>query len=323
MTSSPHSPTPPKNLAELVQDEPVIPFAQAFPSATLLKVGVLAALLAALQYRFVEPMVAAWRSDPNWSHGFIIPLFSLYLLFSRRDELKRVKRHVCLAGLALVILGLVGEFSSLYVLKNFWGSQLSMLLVLFGLVLYLAGPSVIRITWLPIVYLVFAIPLPEMLYNRIALPMQNLAAQGSMLMLRAAGVNITSDASALHLISRSGLPQELTVAEACSGMHLLMAFMALGVAMAYLDNKPLWQRLILVCAGVPIAIFCNVLRVAITAWMFYIDKAEMGTGFMHAFTGIVMLIPALVMLWLLARILKMMIIEVDEEPQSEATQAKG
>jgi exosortase len=222
-----------------------------------------------------------------------------------------------------VILGLVGEFSSLYVLKNFWGSQLSMLLVLFGLVLYLAGPSVIRITWLPIVYLVFAIPLPEMLYNRIALPMQNLAAQGSMLMLRAAGVNITSDASALHLISRSGLPQELTVAEACSGMHLLMAFMALGVAMAYLDNKPLWQRLILVCAGVPIAIFCNVLRVAITAWMFYIDKAEMGTGFMHAFTGIVMLIPALVMLWLLARILKMMIIEVDEEPQSEATQAKG
>ncbi len=324
MTDSSYSPMPPaKNLAELVQDEPAVPFLQAFPLGTLLKAGVLAVLFAVLQYRFVAPMANVWGTDPNWSHGFIIPLFSLYLLFSRREELKQAKRQICWAGLPLVLLGLVGEFMGIYTLKNYWISQLCVLLVLFGLVLYLAGPSIIRITWLPILFLIFAVPLPELMYNRMAMPLQNVAARGSMLMLRAAGVNITNDASALHLISKSGIAQELTVAEACSGMHLLMAFLALGVAMAYLDDKPMWQRLILVGAGIPIAIFCNVLRVAITAWMYYIDKVEMGQGFMHAVTGVVMLIPALLMLWLLARVLKLTLVEVEEENPPTSTQVKG
>jgi exosortase len=197
------------------------------------------------------------------------------------------------------------------------------LLVLFGLVLYLAGPAIIRITWLPMLYLIFAVPVPEMMYSRVAFPLQNLAAMGSMLMLKALGVDITNDASALHLISRTGVGRDLTVAEACSGMHLLMAFLALGVAMAYLDYKPIWQRLIVVAAGIPIAIFCNVLRVAITAWMYYIDKPEMGQDFMHHFTGVLMLIPALAMLWFLAWILKLTLVEVDDEEPEAPTQAKG
>jgi exosortase len=160
-------------------------------------------------------------------------------------------------------------------------------------------------------------PISDRIYAQVALPLQNLSAKGSMLMLRVLGVQISSQASSLELISRSGQVHPLAVAEACSGMRLLMAFMALGVAMAYLDYKPLWQRLTLVAAGIPIAVFCNVVRVSITSWMYYIDKPELGQDFMHYFTGVLMLIPALGLLWLLSWILRKMVVEVDEEPAPE------
>ena len=142
-----------------------------------------------------------------------------------------------------------------------------------------------------------------------AVPLQNLSAKGAVAVLRVLQVDIQSSASQLTLMSQSGHPQNLTVAEACSGMRLLIAFMALGVAMAYLDYKPLWQRLVLVAAGVPIAVFCNVLRVTITCWMFYIDRPELGQDFMHYFTGVLMLGPAFGLLWLLAWVMNHLFIE--------------
>jgi exosortase len=159
----------------------------------------------------------------------------------------------------------------------------------------------------------FALPIPELLYSRIAVPLQNIAAAGAVIILKILGVDITSTASALDIISRTGVTHGLTVAEACSGMRLLMAFCALGVAMAYLDYKPVWQRLILVAAAVPIAVFCNVLRVAITCWMYYIDKPELGQDFMHTFTGVLMLIPAFGLLWVLSWILHHVFVEEEHE----------
>ena len=82
--------------------------------------------------------------------------------------------------------------------------------------------------------------------------------------------------------------------------------------MAYLDYKPIWQRIILVLAAIPIAISCNVIRVSITCWMYYIDEPELGQDFMHHFTGILMLIPAFIMLWILSWIIQHIFIEEQE-----------
>lgn len=289
----------------------------ALPTETLVKIGVLAALfiwLTAWQY---PALVRKWIDDPNWTHGFIIPLFSVYLIYSRWHELLRARRRVCLWGLPIVLLAIVGMFAGFYPIRNAMFRQANMVFLLFGLVLYLAGPQVIKLTWLPILFLLFAIPLPEMIYSRIAGPLQELAAAGAAKILTLFGVGVSVTHSHLVVESVSGKQHPLTVAEACAGMRLLMAFAALGVAMAYLEERPLWQRVALVLAGLPIAVFCNVLRVTITCTMFVLDKPELGKDFMHTFTGILMLFPALLLLWLLSLLLRAFYVEVDEEEDAE------
>ena len=328
------------SLAGMVQPDRSVGFAESFGRDALIKIAVLGVLFAALHFKLLDVMVRKWIRDPDWTHGFIIPLFSLYLLYMRREELFAAKRRVCLLdktmmalaplkygrivahvlvfllGLVMIGLPMVAEAVAMLRIHNHWLAQMSMVAMLFALVLYLGGWSVIRVTWLPILFLLFALPVPELLYSRVAVPLQNIAASGAVMILKVLGVEITSTASALDVISRSGVTHGLTVAEACSGMRLLMAFCALGVAMAYLDYKPIWQRLILVAAAVPIAVFCNVIRVAITCWMYYIDQPEMGQGFMHTFAGILMLLPAFGLLWVLALILHHIVVEEHVEAGS-------
>jgi len=301
-------------LSDMVAPARHVVLRDAFDRAALAKCAILAALMVALHARHIHWLTMKWHRDANWSHGFIIPLFSLYLLYSRRDELFAARRRVFLPGLALMLLMLAGTFLGIWPGRNYWISQLCMVGMLFGLVLYLSGPAVIRVTWLPILFLVFAMPIPDSLYLKVALPLQNLAAKGAVVILRLLQVTIWSTASNLTLISRSEVTRNLTVAEACSGMRLLMAFLALGVAMAYLDEKPLWQRAILVASAIPIAVACNVLRVSITCWMYYVDKVEFGQKFMHTFTGMLMLIPAFALLWVLGWILRAIVVEAEDAP---------
>lgn len=304
------------SLAEMVHPDRAVGFVESFGRSAMIKIAVLGILFAALHLKLLDVMVRRWITDSNWTHGFIIPLFSLYLLYMRRGELFKARRKISLWGLALVLLAMAAEVVAVLRIRNHWLAQISMVIMLLGLVLYLGGLSVVRIVWLPILFLFFALPIPELLYSRLALPLQNIAASGSVTILHILGIEVTSTASSLDVISRSGVSYGLTVAEACSGMRLLMAFCALGVAMAYLAYKPIWQRVILVAAAVPIAVFCNVIRVTITCWMYYIDQSEMGQGFMHTFAGILMLLPAFAMLWALSWVLKHIVVEEYVEADS-------
>jgi exosortase len=284
------------------------------------KIAILAALLALLNRWQFRPLVWTWRTDPNWSHGFLIPLFSLYLLYARREELLSAPRRGCLWGLPVLLAGLGLNIFGVYY-RTWWFSQLSIPIMLFGVVLWVAGPAVIRLAWLPILYLVLAMPIPEMIYVQIALPLQNFAAKAATTFLQAFNVEMTVTASRLDIISRSGAEHALTVAEACSGVRSLIAYVALGVAWAYLEYRPIWQRVVLVASAVPIAIVLNVVRVAITCMIYVIDKPEMGQGFMHEMAGIMMLAPAVLLFWLLGWLLHRLVIEVDED--TPAAQAGG
>jgi exosortase len=157
----------------------------------------------------------------------------------------------------------------------------------------------------------------------ISTPMQNLAASSSTVLLQFFGVKMSVSASYLKVTSISGQVYPIQVAEACSGMRSLMAFVALGVAMAYVEDRPFWQRLIIMVGGVPIALACNILRVAATCTMFVIDKRELGEDFMHNAMGMVLLIPALLLLMLLARLLNSIYVEVDEDEETPSDDASG
>ena len=313
-----------RSLADRVAPVAAAPVTSTFTNLTWLKIAVLGALMVALHFKLLHAAVKTWIGNPNWTHGFIIPLFSLYLLYARRDDLLTVPRRTtpltAILGLGLMILSMAAEVIAIFQIRNHWLAQNAMVGMLLGLVLYLGGWRVIRLTWLPILFLIFALPIPTIEYERAAMPLQNIAAKGAVAILRLLGVVIESTASNLRLISQSKQEHALTVAEACSGMRLLMAFLALGVAMAYLDYKPIWQRAILVAMAIPIAVFCNVLRVAITCWMYYIDKSELGQEFMHYFTGMLMLVPAFLLLWLLAWILRHLFIE-EETDEGEVKEA--
>lgn len=309
-----------RSLADRVSDDAPTT-AQRLSQAAWVKIVVVAGLFVAMTWRQYLELYHTWLHDENWTHGFIIPLFSLYLLYSRRRELAAAPRGSSVWGLVAAIVALIGQVGSEFFLRNHYITQINMLIMLLGLVLYLCGWKVLRLAWLPIAFLFFALPIPGRIYTAIAYPLQVLAAKCSYLILSLFGVVIHAAQSKLEIISVSGQKYPLVVAEACSGVRSLMAFGALAVAMAYLQDRPAWQRIVFALMIVPIALACNVLRVTITCAMHVIDKPELGSKFMHEFTGMLMLIPALALLWLVGKLLEKLFVEVDEEEPAKVSGA--
>ena len=277
----------------------------------IVKIAVIAGLFIVLNFWQFRVLLRLW-SDPDWSHGFIMPLFSLFLIWHRRQDIAAVRVRPFVLALPLMLVALLAQVISFYLIGNYWLCQLCMIATLFFLVLYLTGLNIVRIVWLPIIYLALAMPIPGSLYTKVSLPLQKIAAQGSAVILRLFGVTVDVSHSHMSIWSVSGRWQELTVAEACSGMRSLMAYVALGVAWAYLEDRPVWQRVILVLAIIPVAVLCNVIRVAVTCTAYYQDKPEWGQDFMHTFTGMLMLIPALLMFALLGWALKRLFVDEDD-----------
>lgn len=302
-----------RGLVDMVASASDLPLRKPFAGPELAKIIVLGVLFVMVNNWQLGALVSKWRHNPDWSHGFLIPLFSIYLLYARREELLSATRRTCIWGLPVVIAGIIGTILCFYPISNAWLAELSMVMTLLGLVLYVAGPQVTKVAWLPVVYLALAMPMPDRLYDAIALPLQRLAASFSGFLLQMFNVEITVDALHLKVTSLSGQTHDLTVAEACSGVRSLMAFVALSVALAYIEPRPIWQKIVLVLAGIPIAVACNILRVTLTGTMFVIDKPELGKDIMHEIMGMVLLVPALFLLLAILKLMQWLYISEDEE----------
>ncbi|MCD4824682.1 MAG: exosortase/archaeosortase family protein [Phycisphaerae bacterium] len=279
------------------------------------KIGILGVLVSAFYWGDFLGLFNQWISNPDWTFGAFIPLFSLYLLYIWRREILVLPRRVCLWGLGLVLLAMCIKASGVVVLRNDWIVQLSIPVMIFGLVLYLCGLKTAWLCFVPIFFLSLAMPLPNKLYTMVSLPLQNLAATLSTKLLMLFGAQITVAASSMEVTSLTGKVHPLQVAEACSGMRSLLGFFALGVLVAYIQERPFWQRAVIILAGIPIAIGVNILRVAGTSVMFLIDKKELGEDFMHNAMGMILMIPALLLLFLLAHLLDSMYEEVDDDEE--------
>jgi exosortase len=169
--------------------------------------------------------------------------------------------------------------------------EISLVGALGAAVLFLGGWPLMRYTWLPITYLLFAVPIPEGYYRLATIPMRQWAATASTVMLNLVPkLEATANGVIINIIyNGKHLEPGLDVAEACSGMRLLMAFLALGVAMAYLHYRPIWQRLVLLASTIPIAILCNIVRVIITGFIYVLWDAEYAQGIYHDLLGMAML----------------------------------
>jgi len=279
---------------------------------TYLKICIIAGLFIYLYHVEIYRIVHRWISDSSWSHGFIIPLFSLYFLNQRKQQIlggKCAKPNYL--GLVFLIACIAFYPFSIFQLKIGYAQSLIMIPTLGSIVLLLGGWHLVRYTWLPIVYLAFAIPLPARLYREITIPMRTFAAQVAAVFLNLVNEMQASATGVVIDVIYKGVPLNppLDVAEACSGMRLLLAFLALGVAMAYLHYRPVWQRMILLLSTIPIAILCNIIRVTVTGFIYIFIGAEYAQGIYHDMLGMAMLPLAYGMYGLLAWFMSSLFVE--------------
>jgi exosortase len=286
------------------------------------KIGVVAGLFLAL---FWPNLRRLWDKtnpiygEPNWGHAVCVPLIGLYYLFTNREELLRQPARASWSGLPFLVLGILLFAYGIWPGQNDFVKDFGMVVTLFGAVLLLSGWSVMRVAWFPIAYLVCAIPWPGLVYSWIAGPLQVIAARAAVFTLRITGVQAHNYGTKIEMIGEGGALRTLNVAEACAGLRSLMTFITVGAAVAFLSARPLWQKIVVTASAIPIAIFCNTMRVSVQGILDYYWSREVSEGFAHQFVGMVMLVPAFFLILLVGWVLDNLFIEeVDEETLKDA-----
>jgi exosortase A len=250
----------------------------------------LIAVLIALYGPTMVRLVRQWNSDADYSHGFLVPFLSAYLIWQRRDKLAQIVRLPSNWGLA-VVFGSLGLLFLGSLGAELFLTRISIIATICGLIVYFSGWRLLRALAFPLAFLLFAIPIPALIYNEIVFPLQFIAsrfATGCLEMLN------------LFPIMREGnvliMPgMRLEVVEACSGIRSLMSLLALAAGYGYLAEKSVPVRWFLFLAMVPLAIVSNGTRVMITALMTNYIGPQAAEGFMHEFSGWVIFVVATAM----------------------------
>ena len=268
-----------------------------FDRPAQLRVALLAAAFVAVFWDlldFIPPsygiLVHAWVYEADWSHGPLIPLFSLYLVYLRWDYIRRCPVRHAWSGLIVLIVGLALYMWALSGGLTFgYARPLAMLTTLLGVIVLLRGWPVMRYAWLPWIYLFFAIPIPQRMYFTLTNPLRRLAATVASSMLSLVpDLDVHRVGSNLEYVYQ-GATGVIGIADACSGMRSTVTLCALGVAVAFMTERPLWQRLILVAACIPIATFCNFIRVTVTCYLHVFVDPKYATGQYHMMLGLVVI----------------------------------
>jgi exosortase len=284
-----------------------------------IKIVLLAAAVYSVYHVEIYSIVFKWITDSSWSHGFIIPFFSLYFINQRKKELLELKPAANWLGLLFLLCCLGFYVLVVYVYKFSYFKSIVIIPTIGSIVLFIGGWRLVKYTWLPITYLIFAIPLPTRVYEDMTIPMRQFAAVvASQVLNLVKGLEATSNGVMIDVVYKGvKLEPALDVAEACSGMRLLMAFLALGVAMAYLHYRPIWQRLVLLASTVPIAILCNVVRVTITGFIYVLWDPKYAQGIYHDGLGLLMLPLAFGLYGLLAWFMSNLMVDESRLSQEE------
>ncbi len=239
----------------------------------LVELALVAAGIALLYYPLVGYLVDKWENQPEFSHGYLIPAISIYLIWRRKAEIARAPRNpsrlgVWIAGASLALL-LVANLGAIKTVACY-----SLITLLIGVVLAIWGGAVLRQVLFPIVFLVFAIPVFTFVMTPVTFAMKLVAAKLSVGAVSSFGIPIYRDGAVLILPNGA-----LEVADACSGIRSLFALLALGAVYGYIFTGPAWERVMLFLAGIPIAILANTGRVSfltLVAYEFGIDASTPG-----------------------------------------------
>lgn len=260
-------------------------------------IAALGALLIALYADVVPSMAARWWEDEGYSHSFLIVPLAAFLVWRQRRALAAIESRRDGRGLLLVavaaMLYVTGKLGA-----EFFFQRISLVFMLAGLAWTFWGVGRLKRLTFPLLLLASTVPLPVLVYNKLAGPLQLLASVASTELAHALGISVLRDGNIIHLATTS-----LGVAEACSGLRSASSLLVAALLLSYLELRRPGPRVALFLLALPVAILFNVIRVAGTAVLSERDPL-LGTGFYHGFSGWLIFMCGFGLLWLTARLLR-------------------
>jgi len=260
---------------------------------------IVAILLVVLYYRVAVKLVYDWYTIPDYSHGFLVPLFAAFLVWDKRKVLKAIPIRQTWSGIVLVVFSIMVLILGVYGVELFT-ARISFILMITGLTATFFGWAMVRELRFPLLVLVLAIPFPAILFNRITFPLQLLASRIASDILPLLGVPTLHEGNVIELPI-----MKLEVAEACSGIRSLMSLFTLAVFYGYFLERTTKRRVILALASIPIAVTANVARIVGTGLCVQYWDPEKALGFFHEFSGWVMFVVSLACLFLVHRAMRL------------------
>ena len=252
-------------------------------------------LLVWIYFPVLAKLSSQWWHDPNFSHGFFVPAFSLYVLWERRKALAAMPARPSWAGLPILIFALATLIVGVLGAELFL-SRLSFLFAIAGLAVLFLGWQHLKAAFFLWAFLLLMIPIPSILFNEITFPLQLLASKVAAHVLPWMGVPVFREGNVIQLPAMA-----LEVAEACSGIRSLLSLAALAIIYGYLAEKRTFIRVLLALAAIPIAVAANSLRIVGTGLLVQYWDPDKAEGFFHSFSGWLIFVVSLAMLFLLHR----------------------
>ena len=261
-------------------------------------VGLVLVELVAVYWSVINGLINAWSTDDNYSHGFFIVPLALYFAWERRKAITTAPIQPSMFGLVVVAGSLFLLVAGLLGAELFL-SRVSIIGALAGAVLFLFGWPLLRILMFPLAFMLLMVPLPAIIFNKIAFPLQLLASHVGEYSIRSMEIPILREGNVLILANAT-----LEVAEACSGIRSLISLITLGIVFGYFVDHRVWVRTVIALSAIPVAILANGLRVAsagVAAHNFGTAGVE---GLFHEFSGWVVFVLAFLMMFALQRLLQ-------------------
>ena len=251
-----------------------------------------------MSYDGLKELLRAWNNQEEYSHGFLIPAIVIFLVWQKKNALEKIPFEGSWFGLLVLAFGVglsfLGELSALFIVV-----QYAFLISLYGLLLAWMGWKGFRLIWVPLLLLVFAIPLPGFLFNNLSAQLQLISSEIGVWVIRLFGISVYLEGNVIDLGS-----YKLQVVEACSGLRYLFPLMTLGFIVAYIYDAALWKRIFIFVSTVPITVLMNSFRIGVIGVMVEYWGQSMAEGFLHDFEGWVVFMACLgvllVEMWILS-----------------------